>query len=120
MLFAPGGPGTCPAGWRLPQAIVPDAVPSGKRRMKYRTCRKWLPMGTICALFLGLTVVSTAAEQPQRFVEALRQRGYYDTALEYLEHARASSSAGSTRVEATVFPWRALWTSGSEARESPV
>jgi len=57
---------------------------------RLRRCR-WLPTALVLA---GCLVVAAgqgeAAEETQRFLDGLRERGLYDMALEYLEQMRAS------------------------------
>jgi len=59
--------------------------------MKHSTCLRVLLIGSIISCWLvGAVGRSDAAEEAWRFLEALRGRGYYDMALEYLDRMRTS------------------------------
>ncbi len=68
--------------------------------------RSWRGMvrlvaGSIAAGFLGLSACRLeAVESSQAFVDGLRKREYYDTALDYLEAVRTSPLADRVFVEA--------------------
>ena len=54
-------------------------------------CSIWSRVAAGCVLagWLATAVGSSdAAEEAQRFLEGLRQFGYHDTALDYLDYAR--------------------------------
>ncbi len=54
--------------------------------MKRSSRSRWRLAGTMAAVCVGLFVQSgRAAERAREFVAGLRERGYYDTAIEYLE-----------------------------------
>lgn len=59
--------------------------------MRPRKPRRWPWIALMVAGFLGVPGgAGQAAEEARRFLEGLRQLGYYDTALEYLDQARAN------------------------------
>lgn len=75
------------------------------RRMK----RTWLLAGGLCVAAATSPAIAPAAEPAREFLEKLRERGYYDTALEYLDTVQNNPAIkptlqyekGTTLIEAS-------------------
>ena len=62
---------------------------------------RWLAAVATAGLLLALPQASRAVDDTEGFLEALRQRGYFDTALDYLETLRANPRV-SAEFKATI------------------
>ena len=58
--------------------------------MRHPTFRWWLLLAVVAGLWTANPTRCVAVEEAQAFLDGLRERGYYDSALDYLEQMRTS------------------------------
>jgi len=87
--------------------------------MSRSKCFRWLLAGCITAGSLAVAVQSApAVERVRDFLEGLRERGYYDAALDYLEQMRTSPLAGKEFKELIDYEAGATLIASSRAQRS--
>ncbi len=98
------------------------ALRVARGKLMFAQAPRFVPLALLTALCLAATnaaATSAAADDSQQFVDALRQRGYFDTAADYLQHLSAATTLPDEAKRTLDFQQAQVLIEGASAIHDP-